>query len=223
MSKDDKQPEEKQNQEQTNQTEAQKDSKEQTQKDQAPKEEKENKEDKVKLEDLSIEQLRHFVSFQGELNNALTKENENLIKKVDELRAMLKKGDSYLDQLVAIKNDFESYKQRIRFDADISKEEGTLKTIEKIFPFIDTLEKARVDIGDGKAYELIYRQFCKALFEMGITELDVLDKPFDHNTANAVNSIEVKDEQKGKVVEVYQKGFIYKDHIIRYAQVVVGK
>ncbi len=184
----------------------------------------EGHEDAVKLETLSAEELRKLVSFQHDLNKALQEENEELIKKTEELRAMLSKNDTYLDQLVAIKRDFESYKGRIRCDKDQSEEEGKLKAIEKTFPFIDTLEKARVDLKDGKAYELIYRQFCKLLFEMGIEEIDVLNKPFNHDNANAVTTRQVSDAaQKGNVVEVFQKGFRYGSKILRYAQVVVGE
>jgi molecular chaperone GrpE len=123
-----------------------------------------------------------------------------------------------------MKRDFESYKSRIRCDTEQYEEEGKLKAIEKTFPFIDTLEKARVDLKDGKAYELIYRQFCRLLFEMGIEEIDVLGKPFNHDNANAVTTRSVSDEaQKGTVIEVFQKGFRYGDRILRYAQVVVGE
>lgn len=184
----------------------------------------EEHEDAVKLENLSVEELRKLVSFQHDLNKALQEENEELIKKTQELRAMISKEDTYLDQLVAIKRDFESYKSRIRCDREQFEEEGKLKVIERTFPFIDTLEKARVDLKDGKAYELIYRQFCKLLFEMGIEEIEVLGKPFNHDNANAVTTRAVADEgQKGSVIEVYQKGFRYGGKVLRYAQVVVGE
>lgn len=181
------------------------------------------KDEHVKLEDLSVEQLRKLVSFQGDLNEGLTKENEELIKKNEELRKLISKNDTYLDQLVALKADFDSYKQRIRFDSELSKDEGVSKAIEKVLPFIDTLEKARVDIKDGKAFDLIYRQFCKVLFEIGVEEIEVLGKDFNPQTANAITEMEGAEESKGKVVEVYQKGFSYKGKILRYAQVIVGK
>lgn len=184
----------------------------------------EEHDDAVRLETLSVEELRKLVSFQHDLNKALQDENEELIKKAQELRTVVSKENTYLDQLVAIKRDFESYKSRIRCDKEQFEEEGKLKAIERTFPFIDTLEKARVDLKDGKAYELIYRQFCKLLFEMGIEEIEVLGKPFNHDLANAVTTRVVSDEaQKGSVIEVFQKGFRYGERILRYAQVVVGE
>lgn len=183
----------------------------------------EEKDEHVKLEDLSIEELRQFVMFQKSINDALTKENEQLIKEKQDLAKVISNSDKYLDQLVALKNDFSSYKERIRSDADRSRDEGKVNALEKILPLIDTLEKARVDINDGKAFELIYRQFTKALFEIGVEEIEVIDLPFDPLVANAVTNREVPDEQKGKVVEVYQKGYKYKDKVLRYAQVIVGK
>lgn len=186
-------------------------------------ESKEEKDEHVKLEDLSIDELRQFVMFQKSINDALTKENEQLIKEKQDLTKVISNSDKYLDQLVALKSDFSSYKERIRSDADRSRDEGKINSLEKVLPLLDTLEKARVDITDGKAFELIYRQFTKALFEIGVEEIDVIDLPFDPLVANAVTNREVPEEQKGKVVEVYQKGYKYKDKVLRYAQVIVGK
>ncbi len=184
----------------------------------------EEKEEKpVKLEDLSIEELRSFVMFQKQINDNLQKENEKILKEKEEIKKLLSKSTNYLDQLVAMKNDFNSYKERIRADADRSRNEGKMIVIEKVLPFVDTLEKARVDITDGKAFELIYRQFTKILFEMGIEEIEVLDLPFDPNTANAITSREVSEDKKGTVVEIYQKGYKFGDKVLRYAQVIVGK
>jgi len=184
---------------------------------------KDAKDEYVKLEDLSIDELRQFVMFQKSINDALTKENEQLIKEKQDLTKVISNSDKYLDQLVALKSDFSSYKERIRSDADRSRDEGKINALEKVLPLLDTLEKARVDITDGKAFELIYRQFTKALFEIGVEEIEVIDLPFDPLVANAVTNREVTEEQKGKVVEVYQKGYKYKDKVLRYAQVIVGK
>lgn len=183
----------------------------------------ENEGGHVKLEDLSVDELRKFVMFQKQINDALVKENEQLIKEKQELGRVIANSDKYLDQLVALKSDFSSYKERIRCDADRSRDEGKVMAMEKILPLLDTLEKARVDISDGKAFELIYRQFTKCLFEMGIEEIEALNLPFDPKVANAVTEREAAPENKGKVVEVYQKGYKYKDRILRYAQVIVGK
>lgn len=184
----------------------------------------------VKLEDLSIDELRKLVVFQKQLNDELMKDSDRLIKEKEKLEQqksdlskLISKSDQYLDQLVAMKRDFESYKARIRSDADMSRDEGKVQAIEKVIPFLDTLEKARVDIRDGKAFELIFRQFNKILFEMGVTEIEVLNLPFDPNTANAITSREVEEDKKNTVVEIYQKGYKFKDRILRYAQVIVGK
>lgn len=185
--------------------------------------ENEEKDDHIKLEDLSVDELRKFVMFQKSINDALTKENEQLIKEKQELGKVIANSDKYLDQLVALKSDFASYKERIRSDAERSRDEGRINAIEKILPLLDTLEKARVDVNDGKAFELIYRQLTKCLFEMGVEEIDLLNQTFDPNLANAITNREVADELKGKVVEVYQKGYKFKDRILRYAQVIVGK
>lgn len=179
--------------------------------------------EQTKIEDLSIEQLRQLAAFLQQMNEALVKENETLIKQKEELAKIDSKADQYLSQLVALKNDFNSYRNRVKADSEQSKIEGKMLVLERIFPFIDSLDKARVDVQDGKAFEQIYRQFTKILFETGVEEIEVLNKTFDPNLANALTETEVEESKKGLVVEVYQKGYKYGEKILRYAQVIVGK
>lgn len=173
-----------------------------------------------------------------ELEQALTEENERLIAENEELSAQndklqktchrlqssADKSDTYLNQLVALKNDFESYKRRMRFNAEQAKSEGMHTTVARLLPVCDNFELAKQHLtGDNlKAFEMIYSQFLHILEELGVQEMNVLGQPFDPLTMNALSKMDRGEENRDKVVEVYKKGYTMGDKLLRYAEVVVG-
>lgn len=175
---------------------------------------------------------------QTELEKALVEENEKLIaelesanqekeklhKTVKRLQSSADKSDTYLNQLVAMKNDFESYKRRMKFNAEQAKSEGVQSVIVKLIAVCDNFELAKRHLdGDNlKAFEMVYGQFLQIFKEYGVEEMDVLDKPFDPLTMNALSELDRGADKKGVVVEVYKKGYLMGDKVLRYAEVIVG-
>lgn len=175
---------------------------------------------------------------QTDMEKALTKENEKLIKEnerleeeiaklhktVKQLQSAADKSDGYLNQLVAIKNDFESYKRRMKFNADQAKTEGIGSVIVKLIAVCDNFELAKQHLdGDNlKAFEMVYGQFLQILNEFGVQEMDVLGQPFDPLKMNALSKADRGEENRDKVVEVYKKGYTLGEKVLRYAEVIVG-
>ena len=73
-----------------------------------------------------------------------------------------------------------------------------------------------------KGVEMIMAQFCTTLEKLGVKEIDCLGQQFDPTMHNAV--MHVDDEEKGEneIVEVFQKGFMLNDKVIRFAMVKVA-
>ena len=175
---------------------------------------------------------------QTELEKALTEENEKLIAEVERLTAenekltktcnrlqsSADKSDTYLNQLVAMKNDFESYKRRMKFNGEQAKTEGIQQVIIKMFAVIDNFELAKQHLTDEnlKAFQMVYDQFLQILKDCGVEEMDVIGKPFDPATMNALSKMNYGEDKHDLVVEVYKKGYIMGDKILRYAEVIVG-
>lgn len=173
-----------------------------------------------------------------ELEKALTAENEKLISQVEELTAekeklaktvqrlqsSVDKSDTYLTQLVAMKNDFESYKRRMKFNGDQAKAEGITQVVTKLMEICDNFELASKHLeGDNlKAFQMIHQQFVQTLASFNVVEMDVIGKDFDCMTMEALSQMERGEENKGKVVEVYKNGYVMGDKVLRYAQVIVG-
>lgn len=155
----------------------------------------------------------------------LKKENEKLQKTVARLQSSADKSDTYLTQLVAMKNDFESYKRRMKFSAEQARQEGVASVALKLIEIADTFEIAQKHLTDEetlKAFEMVHQQFEQTLQSLGVQKMDVKGKEFDHMTMNALSQLDCGEENKGKVVEVYKNGYIANDKVLRYAEVIVG-
>ena len=173
-----------------------------------------------------------------ELEQALTAENEKLIAQVEELTAQNEtltktvarlqssedKSDTYLTQLVAMKNDFESYKRRMKFNGEQAKAEGVASVVTKLIDICDNFELASKHLdGDNlKAFQMIQQQFMQTLASFGVLPMDVKGQEFDCMTMEALSQMDCGEENKGKVVQVYKNGYIMGDKVLRYAQVIVG-
>ncbi len=158
-------------------------------------------------------------------NEKLKEQKGKLEKTVARLQSSADKSDAYLNQLVAMKNDFESYKRRMKFNAEQAKTEGVQSVALKLIAIADTFEIAQKHIADEetlKAFDMIYKQFIDTLHSVGITEMNVKGQPFDHMTMNALSKMDYGAENTDKVVEVYKNGYTMDEKVLRYAEVIVG-
>lgn len=157
-------------------------------------------------------------------SNKLREENDKLHKTVKRLQSSADKSDTYLNQLVAMKNDFESYKRRMKFNNEQAKNEGVVAVVTKLIGVCDNFELAKQHLsGDNlKAFEMVYAQFVQILKEFGVEEMTVLGQHFDPLKMNALSKLERGEENKDVVVEVYKKGYVLGDKVLRYAEVIVG-
>ena len=123
-----------------------------------------------------------------------------------------------------MKNDFESYKRRMKFNGEQAKAEGTQAVIIKMFAVIDNFELAQQHLtGENlKAFQMVYDQFLQILKDCGVEEMDVIGQNFDPATMNALSKMDYGEDKHDLVVEVYKKGYIMNDKILRYAEVIVG-
>lgn len=181
--------------------------------------------------ELTLEQLQaNYDSLVAENQQLITEheslqqENEKLHKTVARLQSSADNSDKFRDQLVALKSDFDSYKKRMRNDVESSIAQGKMTAVESILPILDTFDIAQKHLDDTnrEAFEMVQKQFVSVLIDLGVEPLEAMGLDFDPNTMNALSSIDRGEDNKGKVVEVYQKGYRLAGKIIRYSQVIVG-
>lgn len=105
---------------------------------------------------------------------------------------------------------------------------GASDTLEKLLPVIDNFERALASVSEEEktpfeqGIEMIYKQFMETLEKIGVKPMNPVGKEFDPNLHNAV--IHVEDESVGEniVMEEMQKGYMYKDTVLRHSMVKVA-
>ena len=144
------------------------------------------------------------------------KENE-FEKKYNEL------NDTYLRMLA----EYDNYRKRTAKEKDGMFADGIVKAVSGILPVIDNLERAlaaeTADAEFKNGVELINKQFITSLEALGVKEIECMGKSFDPKYHNAIMHIDDETFGENEVIEVFQKGYIYKEEtIVRHAIVKVA-
>ena len=159
----------------------------------------------------------------------LPKKNRRGSKKMqaelDNAKALAENNKEKYTRLLA---DFDN--MRTRNDKENAKmfDYGASDVLEKLLPIIDNLERALETVTEEEkgpfeeGVEMIYKQLMETLSKIGVEPMDAVGKEFDPNFHNAV--IHVEDEEAGEnvVVEEMQKGYMYKDTVLRHSMVKVA-
>jgi molecular chaperone GrpE len=125
--------------------------------------------------------------------------------------------------------EFDNYRKRTDREKAAMFDMGAKNVLEKLLPVIDNFERGLDNVPDdpeAKAFadgmEMIYRQLLKNLEGAGVTPMDCLGKPFDPNYHNAVMHVEDETAGENTIVEVFQKGYMYRDTVLRFSMVKVA-
>lgn len=158
----------------------------------------------------------------------LNLEDVQIEDKIEEspLELARKEAEEYKNLLQRIQADFENYKKRNKELSSKMYCQGVTDAIVTVFPVIDSLELARNTYSDDKQKEgidLVIKQFMKAFESLGVKEIDALNKDFNPDYHEAVLKGSSESGESGKVLEVYRKGYIYNERVIRHSMVKVSE
>ena len=124
--------------------------------------------------------------------------------------------------------EFDNFRKRTEKEKSAMFDMGAKSILEKLLPVIDNFERAFSTVPEdpeaaqyAKGMEMIYRQLLKNLEDAGATPIDCKGKPFDPNYHNAVMHVEDESLGENVIVEEFQKGYMYKDSVLRYSMVKV--
>ncbi len=132
------------------------------------------------------------------------------------------------DKYLRLYAEFENHRRRTtkeKIDLIQSAGEQLLKALLPVADDFDRAEKSFKEKNDkeSEGFFLIQNKFRKILEQYGIKEMDNSSGEFNPDLHDAITQIPVPDEtQKGKIVEVVEKGYLLNEKVIRHAKVVVG-
>ena len=122
--------------------------------------------------------------------------------------------------------EFDNFRKRTEKEKASMYVIGARDIVEKILPVVDNFERGLAQAPEGDAFadgmKMIYKQLMTALDEMGVKEIEAKGKEFDPNLHNAVMHVEDENAGTNEVVEVFQKGYTYKDFVVRHSMVKVA-
>ena len=149
-------------------------------------------------------------------------------KKQDKKTAALEEKIAELeDKTMRQMAEFENFRKRTEKEKSVMFETGAKSVIEKILPVIDNFERGLAAIEpDNKDsfYEgmcMIHKQMMAELEKIGVTPIEALGKEFDPSFHNAVMQVESDEFESGVVAQELQKGYLYRDTVVRYSMVAV--
>ena len=135
---------------------------------------------------------------------------------------LAKEHDGYL-RLAA---EYDNYRKRTTREKENVYGTAKADTIKPFLAVLDNLERGvqQFEEGDGhrQGLEMICKQFIDVLGQMGVTEIPALGQPFDPEKHNAVMHTEDEAAGENTIVEVFQKGFMLGDKVLRFAMVKVA-
>lgn len=152
----------------------------------------------------------------------------DLQEEVEELKIQLQEQK---DKFLRLYAEFDNFKRRTAKERlDLIRTAGQ-DIISELLPVLDDFDRAEKSLHDTQDFQtategflLIREKLFKRLEAKGLKLMDSQGKDFDPDLHEAITEIPApKDDLKGKVVDVIEKGYQLGDKIIRYAKVVVGK
>lgn len=152
-------------------------------------------------------------------------ESEVLLAELDQLRATIV---TLKEETLRERADLENQRKRLARDMEMSRKFSNERLLAELLPVFDSLEAglAVSEAGTDKlreGMELTLRQLLKVASDNGMTVIDPIGQAFNPEQHQAISQVAAPDVEPGSVVQVFQKGYLLNERLLRPALVVVAK
>jgi len=134
------------------------------------------------------------------------------------------------DRLMRNMAEFDNFRKRTDKEKSQMFEAGAGLVVEKMLPIIDDFERGMTSIPPEDAessfvtgIEMVYKKLITTLSDMGVTVIEAVGKEFDPMYHNAVMQEASEEYESGIITQELQKGYIYKEKVIRHSMVIVAE
>lgn len=189
---------------------------------------KEEEQSEVK-EDQPEENDKELQEDEAEAKDAAeTKEKKSFFKKKDKKDKKDEKIEELNDRLIRTMAEFDNFRKRTEKEKAHQFEVGAKDIVERILPVVDNFERGLSSVPEQEkdnafvqGIELVYKQLMKCLEDAGVKAIEAVGKEFDPNFHNAVMHVEDEEFGENIVAEEFQKGYMYRDSVVRHSMVKV--
>ena len=156
-------------------------------------------------------------------------EKKSFFKKKDKKDKKDCQIEELTDKLKRSMAEFENFRKRTEKEKAAMFEVGAKSVIEKILPIVDNFERGMATLSEEEAHspfaegmDKIYKQLLTTLDSMEVKPIEAVGKEFNPNFHNAVMHVEDESVGENIVVEEFQKGYLYRDAVVRHSMVKVA-
>ena len=137
------------------------------------------------------------------------------------------KIEELTDQVKRQMAEFDNYRKRTEKEKASMYIIGAKDIVEKILPVVDNFERGLATAAGSEdpfvqGMEKIYKQLLTTLDEVGVKPIEAVGKEFNPDFHNAVMHVEDEEVGENIIVEEFQKGYLYKDFVVRHSMVKVA-
>ena len=145
------------------------------------------------------------------------------MEQMESLAAMVSQSN---DKYLRLAAEYDNYRKRTAKEKESIYTDAKADTIKPFLEVYDNLQRGLQQFDEGDAHrqglEMIAKQFMDVLTKLGVTEIEADGQPFDPEKHNAVMHIEDENFGENIIAEVFQKGFMLGDKVLRFAMVKVA-
>lgn len=153
------------------------------------------------------------------------KEKKKKDKKQDALKEKIEELEDRVKRQMA---EFENFRRRTEKEKTAMFETGAKSVIEKMLPVVDNFERGLASIPEGEqegavaqGMQMIYKQLMTELENLDVKPIPAVGEEFNPEFHNAVMQVESEEYESGTVAQELQKGYTYRDGVVRHSMVAV--
>lgn len=185
----------------------------------------ENEEINDTAEEETVEEAEEAVAEEPETE----KEKGSFFKKKEKKDKKDEKIEELTDRVRRQMAEFDNFRKRTEKEKTQMFETGAKSIVEKILPVVDNFERGLAAVTEEEkgtpfveGMEKIYKQMMTVLEEAGVKPIETVGQEFDPNLHNAVMHVEDEEFGENIIAEEFQKGYTYRDSVVRHSMVKVA-
>lgn len=158
-----------------------------------------------------------------------SKEKKKFFAKKEKKDKKDEKIEELTDRLTRQMAEFDNFRKRTEKEKSQMYEIGAKDIIEKILPVVDNFERGIAAVPEeeksnpfAEGMEKIYKQLMTTLEEIGVKPIEAVGQEFDPDFHNAVMHVEDEEVGENIITEEFQKGYLYRDSVVRHSMVKVA-
>ena len=164
-----------------------------------------------------------------EVEESENKDTKKLFGRKNKKEKKDEKIEELTDRLTRQMAEFDNFRKRTEKEKSQMYEIGARDIIEKILPVVDNFERGIAAIPEeeksspfAEGIEKIYKQFMSTLEEVGVKPIEAVGQEFNPDFHNAVMHVEDEEMEENVIIEEFQKGYTYRESVVRHSMVKVA-